>query len=140
MIKKIAFICVGNSARSQMAEAIAKKMIKERNLDIEIFSAGTEPAGFINAMAIRVLEEDGIPIENQYSKGLQDIPIDDIDLFVMVCEESNCVFLPGKRTISWNLPDPFSYEQFYLIRESLKSKIGELLDNLVLELDKKQSD
>lgn len=126
MIKSIAFICVGNSARSQIAEAIAKKIVKERNLDIEVYSAGTEPLGYINPMAIRILEEDNIPIENQYSKGLDQIPIDKIDLFVLLCQESKCINLPSKNVIRWYLPDPFSYEQFYWIRESLKTKIKDL--------------
>ena len=136
MIKSITFICIGNSARSQIAEAIAKKIAKEKNLDIKIYSAGTEPAGFINAMAIRILEEDQIPIVDQYSKGLQDIPIDDIDLFIMVCEESKCVNLPGKKSVHWFLPDPFTYEQFYLIREKLKVLINELFEEIKKEIKK----
>ncbi|MCS7164880.1 MAG: arsenate reductase ArsC [Candidatus Calescibacterium sp.] len=128
MVKSIAFICVGNSARSQIAEAIAKKMIKDRNLDLKVYSAGTNPCGYINAMAIRILEEQGISIEGQYSKGIEDIPLQEIDLFILVCEQSNCLNLPGKKVIHWFLPDPFYYEQFYFITESLKSKIQELLD------------
>lgn len=130
MVKSVAFICVGNSARSQMAEAIAKKMVKEKGMNLKIYSAGTQPVGFINAMAIRILEEDGIPIEEQYSKGLNEIPLDEIDLFIMVCEDSKCVYLPGKKVLHWFLPDPFSYEQFYFIREKLKNQISELLDKI----------
>lgn len=130
MIKSIAFICIGNSARSQIAEAIAKKMINEKNMDIKIYSAGTNPTGYINAMAIRILEEDGIKIEGQYSKSLNEIPIEEIDLFIMVCEESKCVHLPGKKSLHWFLPDPFSYEQFYFIREKLKTLINDLLGRI----------
>lgn len=130
MIKSIAFICIGNSARSQIAEAIAKKLAKQKKMDIKIYSAGTNPTGFINAMAIRILEEDGMDIEGQYSKGLNEIPIDQIDLFVMVCEESKCAQLPEKKSLHWFLPDPFSYEQFYFIREKLKNLINELLDRI----------
>lgn len=131
MVSSIAFICVGNSARSQIAEAIAKKLAIEKNMKLKIYSAGTNPSGYINAMAIRILEEDGIPIDNQYSKGLDEIPVEQIDLFIFVCEESSCVNLfnlSSKKVLHWFLPDPFSYEQFYFIRESLKSKIGELFD------------
>ncbi|MCS6956143.1 MAG: arsenate reductase ArsC, partial [Candidatus Calescibacterium sp.] len=82
MVNSIAFICVGNSARSQIAEAIAKRLAIEKNMELKIYSAGTNPSGYINAMAIRILEEDGIPIDNQYSKGLEEIPLQDIDLFI----------------------------------------------------------
>ncbi|MEN3015580.1 MAG: arsenate reductase ArsC [bacterium] len=134
MIRGVAFICVGNSARSQIAEAIAKKIAKEKGLNIKVYSAGIQPSGFINSMAIRILEEDNIPIEDQYSKGMDQIPINDIDLVIFVCEESYCpstdeVF-KGKKILHWYLPDPFSYEQFYFIRESLKSRINDLFERL----------
>ncbi|MCX7759115.1 MAG: arsenate reductase ArsC [bacterium] len=136
MVNSIAFICVGNSARSQIAEAIAKRLAIEKNMELKIYSAGTNPSGYINAMAIRILEENGIPIDNQYSKGLEEIPLQDIDLFIFVCEESSCPNIPNissKKVLHWFLPDPFSYEQFYFIRESLKSKIGELFDMIANE-------
>jgi arsenate reductase len=65
---KIAFICTGNTARSQIAEALAKHYVKKLNKNIEIFSAGSNPAGIINPYAIKVLEEVGISTDGQYSK------------------------------------------------------------------------
>jgi arsenate reductase (thioredoxin) len=63
--KKIIFICVGNSCRSQMAEGFAKHYARQKNLDVEIRSAGTHPAGYVHPDAIAVMREKGIDITDQ---------------------------------------------------------------------------
>lgn len=127
---KIAFICTGNSARSQIAEALAKKIAKELGLnDIKIYSAGTKPTGYINSMALRILEENNIPYEGQYSKSIDEIPYNECDIIITVCDSASkeCPVIQGKKILHWPLIDPFSYEQFYFIYQKLYNNIYELL-------------
>jgi len=135
-MKKIAFVCNANSTRSQMAEAIARKIAQEENLDIEVYSAGLNPANFVNPMAIRILEEDNISTENLYSKSFDKIPMEEIDLFIILCEDE-CPILPEGKVLRWYTPLPFTYEEFYKTREKLKSQIKELLLSIAREDIKK---
>ncbi len=130
---KIAFICTGNSARSQIAEAIAKKISKDLNLnDLEIYSAGTKPTGYVNSLAIRILEENNIPYDNLYSKSLNEIPYNDCDIIITVCDSAanECPNVKGKINLNWSLIDPFSYEQFYFIYQKLYENIYNLLTKI----------
>jgi len=68
---KIAFICTGNSARSQIAEGFAKHFAKLHNKHLEIYSAGSNPASSVNPLAIKVMAEVGIDISSQHPKSLQ---------------------------------------------------------------------
>lgn len=126
---KIAFVCNANSTRSQISEAIAKKIVKDHNLDIEVYSAGLNPASYVNPMAIRILEEDQISTENLYPKNFDQIPTEQIDLFIILCEDE-CPILPEAKVLRWYTPHPFSYEDFYVTREKLKLKIKELFLNI----------
>jgi len=101
--KRIAFICVANSARSQMAEGIARMLSAP---SIEIYSAGSEP-GTLNPHAVEALAEIGIDISDQRAKSLDDIPLADMDAVVALCAEEQCPVLPsGVARIAWPLPDP----------------------------------
>ncbi len=75
MTVKIAFVCTGNSARSQMAEGFARYFAKKLGKDIEVYSAGSNPSGFIHPIAIEVMKEEGIDISKQSSKDLNAIPL-----------------------------------------------------------------
>jgi len=66
---KIAFLCTGNSARSQIAEGFAKDFVKKAGKEIEVFSAGSQPAGYVHKLAIKVMEEVGIDISDQRALG-----------------------------------------------------------------------
>lgn len=77
--KKIIFVCVGNSCRSQMAEGFAKHYAHERQLDLEIHSAGTQPAGYVHADAIAVMREKGLDISHQRSKSVAAFDLRDFD-------------------------------------------------------------
>jgi arsenate reductase len=130
---KIAFICTGNSARSQIAEAIAKKIAKELDLnDIEIYSAGTKPTGYVNPLAIRILEENNINYNNLYSKSINEIPYNECDIIITVCDSAatECPPIKGKITLHWSLIDPFSYEQFHFIYQKLYENIFNLLSKI----------
>ena len=99
----ILFLCVANSARSQLAEGLARRMAPA---GVRVHSAGSEP-GTINPLAIRVLAEVGVDASAQHSKGLDAIPLGDIDLVVTLCAEEVCPLFPRPvRKLHWPLPDP----------------------------------
>ena len=102
-MKKILFLCVANSGRSQMAEGIAQQLLGDRGL---IQSAGSQPST-VNPYSIKVLAEIGIDISKQYSKSVADIDPSTVDTVITLCAEEECpVFLGNAERIHWPLPDP----------------------------------
>ena len=103
MSDTILFLCVANSARSQLAEGLARRLAPSGT---RVYSAGSEP-GTINPLAVRVLAEIGIDASAQRSKGLDAIPLDAIDLVVTLCAEEVCPLFPRPvRKLHWPLRDP----------------------------------
>ena len=102
-MKKVAFICVHNSCRSQMAEALGKKLAADV---FESYSAGTETKPRINADAVRLMKKvHGIDMEQtQFSKLLSDIP--PVDVVVTMGCNVQCPFLPCQHREDWGLEDP----------------------------------
>ena len=106
-MKRILFLCVANSARSQMAEGIARKLAPE---GIEIHSAGSRPSR-VNPLAVRALAEIGVDASGQWSKGVDAVPVDEIDTVVTLCAEEVCPVFPRPvKRLEWKLPDPASAE------------------------------
>ena len=102
-MKKILFLCVANSGRSQMAEGIAKNILGDQGL---IQSAGSKPSS-VNPYSIKALAEIGIDISNQYSKSVADIDPSTVDTVITLCAEEECpVFLGKAERLHWPLPDP----------------------------------
>jgi ArsR family transcriptional regulator, arsenate/arsenite/antimonite-responsive transcriptional repressor / arsenate reductase (thioredoxin) len=102
---RVLFICTHNSARSQMAEAILRA---RSNNQVEVFSAGTQPAG-VHPMALQALEQMGIDISAQRSKGLDVFAGQPFDYVITVCDRARelCPVYPGDPTmIHWSIPDP----------------------------------
>ena len=106
-MKKVAFICVHNSCRSQIAEALGKKLASDV---FESYSAGTETKPRINQDAVRLMKQvHGIDMEAcQYSKLLSDIPA--VDVVVTMGCNVNCPFLPCSHREDWGLEDPSGKE------------------------------
>ena len=131
---KIVFLCTGNSARSQIAEALTRHMARELGKDVHVFSAGSEPAGYVHALAKRVLEEVGISTQGLYSKGIEEVPIKDADLIVTLCDSANrqCPHVPGKKVIYWPIPDPSGrgLHAFRWVRDEIAKRVEELLEEL----------
>lgn len=132
-MKTVLFLCVRNSARSQMAEGLARAMAPP---GFRFFSAGSDP-GTLNPLAVRALEEIGIDISWHHAKGLSSIPLEDTDAIVTLCAEEVCPVVPGDtRRLHWPLPDPAavkgSIEQqlaaFRETRDALKERLPELWD------------
>ena len=97
------FLCVANSARSQMAEGLARARFGDR---VRIASAGSSPAT-VSPFAIAALDEFGIDISGQRSKSVETIDPASVDLVVTLCAEEVCpAFLGTARRLHWPLPDP----------------------------------
>ena len=100
----ILFLCVANSARSQMAEGIARQLFP----GLRIQSAGSRPSR-VNPYAIEVLAEEGIDAASHTSKSVQDIDPASVDLVITLCAEEVCpLFLGQAEQLHWPIPDPAS--------------------------------
>lgn len=123
--KKIAFICVHNSCRSQIAEALGNYFLKEK---YDFYSAGTEIKPKINQDAVRIIKDIfGIDMEKtQYSKTIKDIPSPDIAIS-MGCEVA-CPFIGREFNENWNLSDPTGKDdkEFIKVIEQIETKIKNL--------------
>ena len=127
----ILFVCVGNSCRSQMAEALANHLGQGR---VRAWSAGSHPLGEITPETYEVMAEKGITLEGQWSKGLRDVPIDEMDIVVGMGCEVVCPVPAGfqGRVIEWNIPDPYSRDLafFRSVRDLIERQITALLSDL----------
>ena len=129
-MKKVAFICVHNSCRSQIAEALGKKLASDV---FESYSAGTETKPQINQDAVRLMKQvHGIDMEaTQYSKLLSDIP--KVDVVITMGCNVQCPFLPWSHREDWGLDDPTgsSDEVFLHVIEIIQQKILDLKQLLI---------
>lgn len=127
---KVAFICVHNSCRSQIAEALGKHLADDV---FESYSAGTETKPQINQDAVRLMKEIyGIDMEKtQYSKLLEDIP--PVDVVVTMGCNVQCPFLPCKYREDWGLDDPTGKDDqaFRLVIAAIEKNILQLKDRIM---------
>ena len=127
----VLFVCVGNSCRSQIAEALANHHGDGR---VRAWSAGSRPLGEIIPQTYEVIQEKGISLEGHSSKGLKDVPLDKMDVVVgMGCEVACPVPVGFKgRVIEWNIPDPYGRELafFRSVRDSIERQVRALLEDL----------
>ncbi|MGZ4808934.1 MAG: arsenate reductase ArsC [Thermoanaerobaculia bacterium] len=137
MKKRLLFLCTGNAARSQMAEAVARANHGEV---LDVVSAGSRPAGFVHPLAIRAMADVGVDIRNAESKSA-DLFIDDpFDVVVTVCDSAaeDCPLWPGaKRMEHWSIEDPSGefdsderYRRFVETRDDLAARIAALVRTL----------
>jgi len=109
MSKKILILCTGNSARSQMAEGLLKRICQN---EYEIFSAGTKPS-IVRPEAIKVLREIGIDISANRSKSVDEFANEEIDFVLTVCDnaQENCPYFPAQtKLIHHSFSDPAEIE------------------------------
>jgi len=134
----ILFLCVGNSARSQIAEGLAKEMFSEK---FNIESAGSEPVGYIHDGAIQTMSEIGIDISNQYSKSIESLNqefLQNLDFIITLCAEEICPSLNNKaKKVHWPNPDPalenISSQQRDKLFRNTRETIFNLLKKISLE-------
>lgn len=112
-MKRVLFLCTGNSARSQMAEALLKHLGGD---DFEVYSAGTRPQKEVNPFALEVLKEKEVSVEGLYPKVIGEMVNLEFDLVITVCDNAKqtCPNFPGaKRITHWSLKDPAALEGTY---------------------------
>ena len=128
MKKKVAFVCVHNSCRSQMAEGWAKKLGSEY---LEVYSAGTEEYPQVKPGAVQVMEEVGVDMGDHYPKLLSDIP-EEIDILVTMGCNVVCPYVPSEHSEDWGLKDPSGgpIEGFRNTRDIIKEKVEDLIDRV----------
>ena len=129
MSMQILFLCVANSARSQMAEGLARHLLGQ---ETSIQSAGSSPSR-VHPLAIQAMDEIGIDIRSQYSKSVDTIEPATVDLVITLCAEEVCpVFLGKAERRHWPLPDPAAIagdtalDGFRQVRDELAQRIRAL--------------
>ena len=125
MKKKVAFICVHNSCRSQMAEAWAKKLGSDL---LEVYSAGTENYHEVKPLAVEVMEEAGVHMSEHTPKLLTDIP-EEVDILITMGCNVVCPFVPNSHSEDWGLDDPSGgpIEDYKNTRDLIKEKVEDLI-------------
>lgn len=127
MGKKVLFVCIRNTARSVIAEAIFNSLAKNYKAE----SAGVERAEKIDEKVKEILEMRGLRAKEK-PRSLKDVDLGDYDLVITVCEESSCIVLPHKRLVRWHIEDPVGksdevYERVFMeIEERVKGLLRKL--------------
>ena len=129
--RHLLFLCVANSARSQLAEGIARSLAPA---GVQVSSAGSKPSQ-VNPLAIRALDELGLDIRGHRSKSVQEIDPASVDAVITLCAEEECpVFLGRARRFHWGLPDPGSgttdeerLQSFRDVRDELRRRLAVVL-------------
>ncbi len=128
--KKLLFVCVENSNRSQMSQAFARIIGGDA---VEAYSAGSKPSGIVNPKAIAAMKELGYDLSTHDSKSLQEVekyaPFDAV--VTMGCGDA-CPWMPARQFIDWQIPDPkhMEPEAFNEVRDYIASKVRELITTL----------
>lgn len=127
----ILFLCVANSARSQMAEGLARQMFGDR---VTVMSAGSEPSK-VNPFAIEVMRELGIDLTEHHSKSVQTIDPLTVGTVITLCAEEVCpVFLGKARRLHWPIPDPASKDSS-IPREEMLARFRTARDEIHRRLE-----
>jgi len=123
--KRVLFVCIENSCRSQMAEAFAHLYAQD---SIQAYSAGSRPSGQINQKAIAVMAELGYDLSSHSSKSLKEVPQVKYDYVVTMGCGDECPFIPADAHEDWDLPDPkmLPLEEFRQVRDQIGERVKEL--------------
>ncbi|MCU0655943.1 MAG: VOC family protein [Polyangiaceae bacterium] len=129
--RTLLFLCVANSARSQMAEGLARQLLGDR---VAVQSAGSEPS-VVHPLAIEVMGELGIDLASHRSKSVQSIDPTPVDLVVTLCAEEVCpAFLGAARRLHWPIPDPASKDPS-LPQDELRTRFRTARDQILARLE-----
>ena len=130
MKKKILFVCIENSNRSQMSQAFAKM---HGGKNVEAYSAGSKPSGIVNPKAIAAMKELGYDLAKHDSKSLDEVkPFAPFDIVVTMGCGDACPWIPAKQFVDWQIPDPRDMEPsaFNAIRDLIEMKVQDLLKTI----------
>ena len=128
-MKRLLFVCVENSNRSQMAEAFARL---HGGNEVEALSAGSRPSGRINPKAIEAMRELGYDLSRHGSKALAEIPAVEYDFVATMGCGDACPWVRAKVREDWQIPDPrdMAPEEFRQVRDLIESKVKTTLARL----------
>jgi protein-tyrosine-phosphatase len=128
-MKRVVFVCVENSNRSQMAEAFARIHGAGK---VEALSAGSRPSGKVNPKAVEAMREVGYDLGAHSSKSLADVAGQDFDVAVTMGCGDECPFIRAKQRENWQVPDPKELppDRFREVRDLIEGKVKELLASL----------
>ena len=128
-MKKILFVCIENSCRSQMAEAFAK--IHGKGI-LQAYSAGSNASGVVNNKAIKSMQEIGYDLSTHNSKALTQIPNIEYDYAITMGCGDECPLVKAKNRTDWDLPDPrnMSEYDFNEVRDMIESRVLGLIDEI----------
>jgi protein-tyrosine-phosphatase len=128
-MKRLLFVCIENSNRSQMAEAFARM---HGGPGVEALSAGSRPSGKVNPKAIEAMRELGYDLAAHASKSLDELPAVEFDAVVTMGCGDACPFVAAKRRIDWQIPDPRDMPpaEFRAVRDRIEREVRALLATL----------
>jgi arsenate reductase (thioredoxin) len=128
-VKRVIFVCVENSNRSQMAEAFARM---HGGPEVEAFSSGSRPSGRVNPKAVEAMQEVGYDLTTHASKGLEAFNGQPFDAAVTMGCGDECPLVLAKKRLDWQIPDPKELppERFREVRDLIEAKVKELLASL----------
>ncbi|MEE9117558.1 MAG: arsenate reductase ArsC [Calditrichia bacterium] len=125
-MKRLLFLCIENSCRSQMAEAFARMHGKDL---VRAYSSGSAPSGEVNPQAINAMQELGYDLSTHHSKQLADLPDIEFDAVVTMGCGDACPNIRAKKRIEWDIPDPKSMnsQNFNTIRDLIEENVKQLI-------------
>ncbi len=128
-MKKVLFVCIENSNRSQMAQAFAKIYGKDK---VEAYSAGSSPSGKINPKTIAAMQELEYDLTTHQSKSLSEIPNEIFEYVVTMGCGDNCPWVSAKNRIDWQIPDPrnMNENEFREVRDLIALNVKVLLASI----------
>tara|TARA_Y100001970_G_scaffold277608_1_gene382071 strand:- start:6191 stop:6574 length:384 start_codon:yes stop_codon:yes gene_type:complete len=126
-MKKVVFLCIENSCRSQIAEAFAIIYGKKR---ITAFSAGSKPSGTIHPKAIKLMDEVGYDLSSHKSTSISEIPDIQIDYVISMGCGDSCPSIRANKLIEWDIPDPKDLDDthFRAVRDKIKKEVLSLIE------------
>ena len=131
-MRRLLFVCIENSNRSQMAEAFARI---HGGAAVEAWSAGSRPSGRVNPKAVESMRERGYDLAAHASKSLDALPPGVFDAVVTMGCGDACPHVPARHRLDWQIPDPreMEPEAFRVVRDQIEAQVRELLASLAGE-------
>ena len=125
----VLFACVENSCRSQIAEALAKKISPHKS---NFYSAGSKPSGIINPIAIKLLKSQGVYLTDHRSKDVSEFINIRIDYLILMGWGDQCPNIVAEERIEWDIPDPKDMEEpeFLYVIENIRGKVKKLIKTI----------
>jgi arsenate reductase len=134
-VSRVLFVCLHNAGRSQMSEALFTRAARERH---EARSAGTQPAERVHPQVVGAMRELGIDLSAHAPRRLEQEDAEWADVVVTMGCGDACPYIPGKRYIDWDLPDPSGrpLEEVRAIRNDIARRVESLLEEFEREMER----